>query len=280
MGVVVASHSMSLDGFIVRADRTPGPLHDWLWSGDRPSRHGEDFKLSAPSRDWLDAGIDRVGATVAGRRTYEDSGRWVGQLPFDWPFFIVTHEPPEDADEVSFTFVTEGVEPAIEAAKSAAGDKDVSLMGGEIVRQALAARLLDEVAIDLVPILLGDGVRLFDESAQTVELEPTQVVQVPGMTHNELPRREVTQSCSSRTSSNVSTLVRRPEPSGGVRLSRASCTRRASSALSVNVKSTVTPASRSASDSTRRTRSRSVSNTSSGMNSGRSFERSIFRYCA
>jgi dihydrofolate reductase len=175
---------MSLDGFIVQADRTPGPLHEWLWAGDHPSRHGENIKLSEASRQYFDESVDRVGATIAGRRTYEDSGRWGGELPFDWPFFIVTHRPPDDADDVPFTFVTEGVELAVELAKETAGDKNVTVMGGEIARQCLTAGLLDEIDIDLVPILLGEGVPLFDELATApVELEQTRVVDAPGVTH-------------------------------------------------------------------------------------------------
>ena len=141
MGFVLTSHSMSLDGFIVQADRTPGPLHEWLWAGDHPSRHGENIKLSEASRQYFDESVDRVGATIAGRRTYEDSGRWGGELPFDWPFFIVTHRPPDDADDVPFTFVTEGVELAVELAKETAGDKNVTVMGGDIARQCLTVGL-------------------------------------------------------------------------------------------------------------------------------------------
>jgi dihydrofolate reductase len=184
MGVVLSSHSMSLDGFVVQADRTPGPLHAWLWSGDRQSRHSDSIKLSTESREWFDSAVDRVGATVAGRRTYEDSGRWGGELPFDWPFFIVTHRPPEDADAVPFTFVTEGVERAVELAKEAAGQKNVTVMGGDMTRQCLAAGLLDEIDIDLVPILLGEGVPLFGELADApVELELQRIVDAPGVTH-------------------------------------------------------------------------------------------------
>jgi len=81
--------------------------------GRQASRHGESIKFSAESREWFDSAVDRVCATVVGRRTYEDSGRWGGELPFDWPFFIVTHRPPDDGDSVPFSFVTEGVERAV-----------------------------------------------------------------------------------------------------------------------------------------------------------------------
>jgi dihydrofolate reductase len=85
---------------------------------------------------------------------------------------------------VPFAFVTEGVEHAVELAKAAAGEKNVTLMGGDIVRQALTARLLDEIHLDLVPILLGEGVRLFgDLTTGPVELALTRVVDAPGVTH-------------------------------------------------------------------------------------------------
>ncbi len=184
MGIVVASHSMSLDGFIAQPDGKAGPLHEWLWTGEHQSRHGGNFKLSETSLEWFDGLIDRLGATIAGRRTYDDSDGWGGELPFDWPYFIVTHELPDDAEELPFTFVTEGVERAVELAKAAAGDKDVSLMGGDMVGQVLSARLLDEIDVDLVPILLGDGVRLLDERATAaVELELERIVDAPGVTH-------------------------------------------------------------------------------------------------
>ena len=184
MGIVLASHSMSLDGFIAQTYGKAGPLHEWLWTGEHQSRHGGNFKLSETSLEWFDGLIDRLGATIAGRRTYDDSDGWGGELPFDWPYFIVTHELPDDAEELPFTFVTEGVERAVELAKAAAGDKDVSLMGGDMVGQVLSARLLDEIDVDLVPILLGDGVRLLDERATAaVELELERIVDAPGVTH-------------------------------------------------------------------------------------------------
>lgn len=93
--------------------------------------------MSKRSRQFFDGLVDRVGATIAGRRTYDDSEGWGAELPFDWPYFIVTHHVPENAADLPFTFVTEGVEHAVQLAKKAAGDKDVSVMGGDIARQCL-----------------------------------------------------------------------------------------------------------------------------------------------
>lgn len=182
MGVVLASHSMSLDGFIAHPDGQPGPLHDWLWAGEHRSRHAETMKLSEASREWFDSAVDRVGATVVGRRTYDDSGGWGGRLPFAWPFFVVTHDPPGNAADLPFTFVTDGVARAVELAEDAAGEKNVTIMGGKIARQCLAAGLLDEIYLDLVPVVLGDGVPMF-EDGDAVQFELTKVVEAPGVTH-------------------------------------------------------------------------------------------------
>lgn len=186
MGITLAAHSMSLDGFIAQTDDKAGPLHDWLFNGDTPSRHNDDFRLSESSRDVFDELLDDIGATIAGRRTYDAVDGWGGNPPFDLPFFIVTHRAPEDAaNEASrFDFVTDGVESALEHARAAAGKKDVSMMGANIVQQCIRAGLLDEIQISLVPVLLGDGVRFFDDlGSQPIELERYEVVESPGVTH-------------------------------------------------------------------------------------------------
>lgn len=107
----------------------------------------------------------------------------MGRCPSTGRFFIVTHDPPSDAAELPFIFVTEGVERADELAKEAAQAKNVTVMGGDMTRQCLAAGLLDEIDVDLVPVVLGAGVRLFDESTPVVELDLQRVVEAPGVTH-------------------------------------------------------------------------------------------------
>ena len=107
----------------------------------------------------LDETIDETGATVAGPRTYDVSGGWGGQLPYPVPYFIVSHDVPAEkaGEDAPFTFVTEGVEAVIERAKTAAGDKKVSVAGADVLQQAIRAGLLDEIQIHLVPVLLGEG---------------------------------------------------------------------------------------------------------------------------
>jgi dihydrofolate reductase len=104
----------------------------------------------------------------------------------DIPIFVVTHSVPEgwDYEGSPFTFVTDGVESAVEQAKAAAGEKNVAVGAASIVQQCLRAGLLDEVHVDLVSVLLGDGVRLFDRlGTEHIELERTRLVEAPDVTH-------------------------------------------------------------------------------------------------
>lgn len=163
------------------------PLFDWYFTGDTPSRHYPRFRLSKQSADVFDELVDTGGAVVTGRRTYDITNGWDGKGPAPGlPLFIVTHEVPEfvPPQEVPYTFVTDGVESAIEQAKAAAGDKYVSLMGSAVPQQCLRAGLLDEIQVDVVPMLLGGGVRLFDHlGTAPIKLETIRVVDAPGITH-------------------------------------------------------------------------------------------------
>jgi dihydrofolate reductase len=179
---VTFSLSMSLDGFVAGPNDEIDPLHDWLFSGEHPSRSGFG-RMTEESRAVLDAGIDELGAVVAGRNTFEASQRWGGSAPFGAPTFIVTHSPPTE-NRGDFTYVTEGVEAAIEQARAAAGDKDVSVMGAIVPQQAIRAGLVGEFLITVIPVLLGEGKRLFEHLGGLVDLERIQVVEAPeGVTH-------------------------------------------------------------------------------------------------
>jgi dihydrofolate reductase len=134
-----------------------------------------------------------AGAYVMGRRMF-DGGEipWGEVPPFRAPVFVVTHRPREVLQRqggTSFTFVTGGIEGAVALAKDAAGDKDVAVAGGgTLLRQVLAAGLLDELELHVAPVLLGDGMRLFDASLgldvrEGIELTPVRVVQTPEVTH-------------------------------------------------------------------------------------------------
>lgn len=190
---VVTALAVSADGFIAGPNDGPGnPLGDggeklfeWYTAGDTQSRFFPHFQLSAESARVFDEGAARVGAIISGRRTYEIAQAWSGRGPLPGvPLFVLTHNPPSDrpASDPPYTFVTGGIGEAVELAKRAAGDaKVVALMGSAPVREALAHGLLDEITLHVVPVLLGGGVRLLDETSADLRLES--VVQAPGVTH-------------------------------------------------------------------------------------------------
>jgi dihydrofolate reductase len=187
MSKVILDISMSLDGFVARPGDDPGPIHDWLFNGDTVNPDNDFFKSSGASTQVLNENLDTTGAIVAGRRLYDLTGGWGGNHPMgDAPMFVVTHSPPATVPHgrTSFTFV-DGVQAAVEQARHAAGDKDVSVMGGaSVARQCLVAGLLDEMQIHLTAVLLGQGVRLLDDlGGHEVSLEQTRVLEAPGVTH-------------------------------------------------------------------------------------------------
>ena len=189
MGMVTAQFTMSLDGFIAGPEDDVWPLFKWYSSGDVPFQApgtDREFKISRASADLLQAEWARLGAIVTGRRDFDVSGAWDGSPPLGVPTFIVTHSAPQEwAKEGSpFTFVTDGVESAVEQARRAAGGKNVGVGGSKIVQQCLKAGLLDEIQIDLAAMLLGSGVRLFDDlDSMPIELEIAGVVEGAGVTH-------------------------------------------------------------------------------------------------
>jgi dihydrofolate reductase len=123
------------------------------------------------------------GAIISGRRTFDIAGGWGGRHPIGVPFFVLTHEPP-DTDLGEGSFVTDGIESALEQAQAVAGEKPVALCAADVAQEFLRAGLLDEINVNLAPVLLGGGVRLFDlQETGPVELEQTRVVESDGVTH-------------------------------------------------------------------------------------------------
>jgi dihydrofolate reductase len=197
MSKVIVELSMSLDGFV--AGPNDGPenglgdggqrLFAWYYSGDIAfPLPGTDmvFKISRASAELLQEEWGKLGAMVAGRRMFDIAHAWGGNPPGGGPCFIVTHSPPPEWLKAGspFTFVTDGVESAIRQAKQAAGDKSVSVSSASIAQQCLKLGLLDEIHINLAPVLLGGGVRLFDHLGATpIELEQLHVVEAPNVTH-------------------------------------------------------------------------------------------------
>jgi len=191
MSKVFSALAVSVDGYITGRDPGPGRglgdgsiLFDWYSDGDTPSQVFEGFRLSEPSVRVFDAIARRVGASLAGRNTYDDSDRFGddgGPHPTA-PLFVLSHRPvPAMTGRQSL--VTTGIEDAVAAARQAAGDKDVALMGGGVVTEALAAGLVDELILHQVPVLLGDGRPFFRKLPEHVRLRLVEVVPAPGVTH-------------------------------------------------------------------------------------------------
>lgn len=184
---VVLDITISLDGFIARPDDDVSRLHEWLFSGDTPSGRDDFFSLSPESAKVFDELVETTGSIITGRRTYGLVGGWGGSHPVADRVVVISHDVPSDVPEgpTTFTFVTEGVATAVEQAKKAAGAKNVYLLGGpSVVQECLRAGLVDQVMLHVVPVLLGEGIRLFDDLGDDdIELEPTRVVDAPGVTH-------------------------------------------------------------------------------------------------
>jgi dihydrofolate reductase len=186
MGKTVFDISMSLDGFITASKQTPEEpmgdggerLHEWAFGSDETSRH------------LLDQAVEALGAVIAGRRTYDHSLPWWGadgpSGPARRPVFVVTHHVPEETPpDGVYRFVTDGIHSALKQAKAVAGDKDVTIMGGaDLGRQFLAAGLVEEVSIHLVPVLFGAGTRMFEGiDAGHVPMQVVDALSTPTATH-------------------------------------------------------------------------------------------------
>jgi dihydrofolate reductase len=197
MGKVRTGLAVSLDGFISGPnDDAQAPMGHggerllaWYGAGDTDYRlPGTDmvFRVSAQTADFLRETRETTGALVFGRRTFDLTHGWGGKHPLDVPVFVVSSSvPPAWVSEGSpFTFVTDGLERALEQAQAVAGDKDVGVGAASIVQQCIRAGLLDELHIDLVPVLLGGGVSLFDHlGTGPIDLERTRVIEGAGVTH-------------------------------------------------------------------------------------------------
>ena len=200
--------TMSLDGFIAGPNATlEAPLgeggerlHEWLYGlAAFKERHGEEGGVANADSDVLEEAMSASGAIVMGRRMFSGGsgpwsqdpnadGWWGENPPVRVPVFVLTHharEPLEREGGTGFTFVTDGIEAALEQARSAAGDKDVAVAGGaDVVQQYLKAGLLDEFQIHVAPLLLGGGVRLFgDLGGDPIKLERGRMIESPTVTH-------------------------------------------------------------------------------------------------
>ena len=197
MGKVSTGLSMSLDGFIAGPNDGPGaPLGEggerlFAWYSGGDTEYGLPgtemvFEVSRQSAEMLREAHAGMGAFVTGRRTFDIANGWGGDPPLGVPTFVVTHTAPEEwvYEGSPFQFVLDGVEEAVERARAVAGDKGVAVGAASIAQQCIRAGILDEIHVDLVPVLLGDGVRLFEHlGAGPIDLRSTRVIQGTGVTH-------------------------------------------------------------------------------------------------
>lgn len=186
MGHVVMYGSVSVDGFIADEDDQPGPLFDWLTGGDVPLDESGVLKVSQASRDYTRAYWNQIGVTVVGRRVFDLTGGWDGNPPSGIDHVVVvTHRPaPEDWNpEAPFYFV-DGIEAAVSTARELAGDRIVEVAAGDVGGQLFAAGVVDEVRMDVAPVVFGSGRRFFGPvHAQQVLEDPDTVLQGTGVLH-------------------------------------------------------------------------------------------------
>ncbi|MBQ1023814.1 dihydrofolate reductase family protein [Micromonospora sp. C95] len=188
MGTVIMHSVVSIDGFIADDDDDVGPLHDWYFSGDTPIREsrtsafdhsgiGVAFKASSTSAEYVRSMWESVGAIVMGRRLFDLVNGWEGDPPTGDHVVVVSHRPKPEGwhPEASYHFV-DNVTAAIGTARELAGDRTVSVNAGEVGGQMLAAGLVDEVAMDVVPVVFGSGRRFFGSLCSRHVLKDPHVV--------------------------------------------------------------------------------------------------------
>jgi dihydrofolate reductase len=189
VATVVAELSMSLDGFVADPADAVGPLFDWYYNGDVTVPMPDPrwiLRTSAASAAHLRDTIANAGALVCGRRLFDYAKGWGGNHPTGVPVFVVTHSVPAGwpRQDAPFTFVTAGVDSALDQARIAAGEKVVTVASPNIAQQYLNSGLLDEVRVCLVPVLFGRGIRFFDNLTNgPIDLDGPTVIEGDRVTH-------------------------------------------------------------------------------------------------
>ena len=202
MGKVVAQAIMSLDGYVAKQDNTIGRLFDWLQNGDvEIATPAADFNvhLTPENSEYWRSWVSSLGALVCGRTLFDVADGWNGRHTLDVPVVVVTHRVPTDwiaaHPGAPFSFVTDGVEAAVARARVIAGDRVVAVSGGTIARQCLDLGLLDEVAVDLVPVVMGEGNRPFFGALSSRDVllgNPTTCIQGDRVIHLVFPVEKTT----------------------------------------------------------------------------------------
>jgi dihydrofolate reductase len=196
MAKVVIDVSVSLDGYVAGPNdghkyplgqRGGEHIFDWFTTGDKPAHGSELFKPEGNNVQVVDEMVERAGAMLTGRRTYEITNGWGGSHPIKGlPIVIMSHSVPRDIPkgDSEIIFVTDGIKNAVEKAKAAAGDKDVGIGGASVAQQALKAGLVDEIYLHVAPYILGNGVRLFDHLGDdSIKLEQISTLEGPMAAH-------------------------------------------------------------------------------------------------
>lgn len=189
MSTVRTGASMSIDGYIAGPNESGFEhLFKWYSNGDVPlDLTMPGFKLTRVSADYFNQLIEETGVLLVGRRLWDLTKAWGGRHPMDRKTVVVTHQVPDgwEQDSDDFCFVTDGIEAAVAKAKEIAGDRDVAVNGGTIASQCLEAGLIDEIGVDLTPVLLGGGVKFFDQLEKLpVELELISVIEGLDVVHH------------------------------------------------------------------------------------------------
>jgi dihydrofolate reductase len=186
VGNVVMYGSVSVDGFIADENDQPGPLFDWLSNGDVPLDETGQIKVSQVSYEYTRAYWDQIGVTIVGRRVFDMTDGWGGTPPSGIDHVVVvSHRPAPEGwrREAPFQFV-DGVEAAVAKAQELAGDRVVEVAAGDVGGQVLAAGLIDEVRMDVAPVVFGSGTRYFGSvHAQHLLEDPDEVIQGDRVLH-------------------------------------------------------------------------------------------------
>ena len=187
MGKVIANMSMSLDGFIAGPQGEVDRVFRWYFSGEPSitiSTGDHDFMMNKEGAAVVEAAQQVAGVLVTGRHTFDVANAWGGRHPMNVPVVVLTHRVPQEwANKPGspFTFVTDGIESAIEKAQKLAGDKIVAVGTASTAQQCLKAGLLDEIRVDLAPVLLGEGIPFF--RGVEADLEVAEVQSTRNVTH-------------------------------------------------------------------------------------------------
>jgi dihydrofolate reductase len=178
MGKVILQTMVSVDGFIAAEDDRVGPLFDWLENGDTPLYGDDGPKVTQASYDYYRPALDAIGVLIVGRHVFDMTDGWDAKPPAGENVVVVTHRPAPDGWDPAAPFHFVGnVADAVTLAQELAGDRNVSVAAGDVGGQVVEAGLVDEVALDVVPVVFGTGKRYFGPLATQVMLEnPDDVV--------------------------------------------------------------------------------------------------------